>query len=111
MAEASRLVKRLAFSVGLGATVPLYFYISDSQSSFYKHALKIGKIVTEKDAEFAHKAGVFVAKYGLVPSDKIGNDKMLNVKVWGMDFPNPIGLAAGKTSLLSTEVRSKKNEI
>ena len=75
--------------------VPLYFYISDSQSSFYKYALKAGKNFTENDAEFAHKAGVFLAKHSIVPTDRVGNDSKLAVKVWGIEFPNPIGLAAG----------------
>jgi dihydroorotate dehydrogenase len=75
--------------------VPLYFYISDSQSSFYKYALKAGKKFTENDAEFAHKAGVYLAKHSIVPTDRVGNDSRLAVKVWGINFPNPIGLAAG----------------
>jgi hypothetical protein len=99
---ASPVMKRVAFTFGLGSTVPLYFYLSDSQSTFYKYALKIGKVVTEGDAEFAHKAGVFLAKHSIVPHDKIGNDKILGVKLWGLNFPNPIGLAAVRLTLTLT---------
>ena len=57
--------------------------------------LKCGQLVTGGDAEFAHKAAVVLAKYSLVPRDKVGNDNALSVKLWGHVIPNPIGLAAG----------------
>ena len=85
----------LATSSASIVIVPLYFYISDSQSSFYTYALKVGKKFTENDAEFAHKAGVYLAKHSIVPIDRVGNDDRLAVKVWGINFPNPVGLAAG----------------
>lgn len=90
-------MRRAAVRVGTlaGAAVPICFYLSDSQSSFYKHALKAGKAFTEKDAELAHKIAVFLAKNSIVPFDRIGNNDMLAVKIWGHSFPNPIGLAAG----------------
>lgn len=78
-----------------GVAVPIYFYVSDSRSSFYKHALKVGKTITENDAEYAHKVAVFLAKNSIAPIDRVGNNDMLAVKVWGHYFPNPIGLAAG----------------
>ena len=77
------------------AAVPLYFYLSDSEASVYKHALRAGRFITEKDHELAHRLSVFAAKYHLVPRDRVGNDRRLESKVWGLSFPNPIGLAAG----------------
>ena len=83
------------YSAGLAAAVPLYYYLSDSEASIYKYALRAGRFVTEKDHELAHRLSVFAAKYHLVPRDKVGNDRRLESKVWGLSFPNPIGLAAG----------------
>ena len=77
------------------AGVGLHYCLSDSRSSFYKQALIMGQVVTANDAEFAHKAAVVLAKYSIVPRDKVGNDNRLSVNVWGLLFPNPIGLAAG----------------
>ena len=88
-------MKRIAVSTASVLVVPFYFYVSDSQSSFYKYALIAGKSITEKDAEFAHKAAVFFAKNSIVPIDRVGNNERLAVKVWGINFPNPVGLAAG----------------
>ena len=88
-------MKRIAVSTATVLVVPLYIYVSDSQSSFYKYALKAGKSLTEKDAEFAHKAAIFLAKNSIVPIDRVGNDERLAVNVWGINFPNPVGLAAG----------------
>ena len=73
----------------------MHYCFSDSRSSLYKLVLKCGQLVTGGDAEFAHKAAVVLAKYSLVPRDKVGNDNALSVKLWGHVIPNPIGLAAG----------------
>lgn len=87
--------RAVVYSAGLVATVPLYCYLSDSEASVYKYALKAGRFLTEKDHELAHRLSVFAAKLHLVPRDRVGNDKRLESKVWGLSFPNPIGLAAG----------------
>lgn len=93
MAALKKAVRSVVLTCAAGATV--FLYVDDSRSSFYKAALKVGKIVTEQDAEFAHKAAVYLAKHSIVPHDKVGNDPILSVTVWGITFPNPIGLAAG----------------
>lgn len=45
--------------------------------------------------ERAHGLAIFGLKYGLVLADHHQDDAVLAIKVWGMDFTNPVGLAAG----------------
>lgn len=47
------------------------------------------------DPEDAHKLAIFAAKHGLVPRENRPDLTILHVKVWGREFTNPIGLAAG----------------
>ena len=46
------------------------------------------------DAEDAHRLTIRALKTGLGPRQKV-NHPSLAVKLWGLDFPNPLGLAAG----------------
>ena len=46
------------------------------------------------DPERAHRASIRAAAWGLVPQAKI-DEPRLRVSVAGLDFPNPLGLAAG----------------
>lgn len=45
--------------------------------------------------ETAHGLAIKALKAGLVPADPGTDDPVLRTRVWGLDFPNPIGLAAG----------------
>lgn len=45
--------------------------------------------------EMAHRLAIFGLKSGLVFSDHHTDDNILATRVWGMDFANPVGLAAG----------------
>ncbi|HEC14870.1 MAG TPA: quinone-dependent dihydroorotate dehydrogenase, partial [Rhodospirillales bacterium] len=47
------------------------------------------------DPEMAHGLAVWALKKGLVPRPAPADDPILKTSVWGLDFPNPIGLAAG----------------
>jgi dihydroorotate dehydrogenase len=47
------------------------------------------------DAERAHHLGIALLKKGLAPRFKNDLDPILHVRLYGLDFPNPIGLAAG----------------
>lgn len=47
------------------------------------------------DAESSHNVAIWTAKHGIVPRDRRPDSQSLGVSVWGRDFPNPIGLAAG----------------
>lgn len=45
--------------------------------------------------ERAHGLAIFGLKHGLVFADHHLDDEILASRLWGMDFPNPVGLAAG----------------
>ena len=54
-----------------------------------------GPLVRLLSAEAAHGLSVAILKTGLVPPQPRGDDPALMITLWGRDFPNPIGLAAG----------------
>ena len=45
--------------------------------------------------ETAHGLVIKLLKAGLVPSSYEKDSEALQVRLWGLDFPNPVGLAAG----------------
>lgn len=47
------------------------------------------------DAEKAHNLSLWALKAGLVPRAADSNDSVTETKLWGLTFPNPVGLAAG----------------
>lgn len=47
------------------------------------------------DAETAHRLAVWAASVGLVPRERRADPPSLRTTLWGRDFPNPLGLAAG----------------
>ena len=47
------------------------------------------------DAETAHGLAIRALRAGLVGGDSTPDDPILAQSLWGLDFPNPIGLAAG----------------
>lgn len=82
--------------VGVTVAVPVaYYVVSDSQSFAYKVLMKVGALITSKDPEKAHEIAIYLAKHGIVPHDRVGNDKILTSKIWNVSFPSIIGLAAG----------------
>jgi len=47
------------------------------------------------DSERAHGLAIVALRNGLVPVPAIAPDPILATRVWGLDFANPVGLAAG----------------
>jgi dihydroorotate dehydrogenase len=47
------------------------------------------------DPETAHRLGIHALKAGLVPQPERFEDACLRTSLWGLEFPNPIGLSAG----------------
>lgn len=47
------------------------------------------------DAETAHRLGILALKSGLLPAPPAVSDPRLNVRLWDLSFPNPVGMAAG----------------
>jgi len=55
----------------------------------------IAPVLMRMDAERAHRAAIAAVKLGFAGSDRSADPPQLACKVWGLDFRNPIGLAAG----------------
>jgi dihydroorotate dehydrogenase len=55
----------------------------------------IWPLLSRLDPEAAHGLAIFALKHGLVPSAKPIDDFRLRQTLWGLDFANPVGLAAG----------------
>src|SRR5690242_20912318 len=47
------------------------------------------------DPETAHRLAVRALRAGLVPRPRLADDPILHQRLWGLDFANPVGLAAG----------------
>lgn len=43
----------------------------------------------------AHKTAIKALRYGLLPPQPREEDPRLSIRLWGLDFTNPIGMAAG----------------
>lgn len=55
----------------------------------------LGPLVRTLPAEQAHSVTVWALQRGLVPSAKRVDESALKVKLWDLEFPNPVGMAAG----------------
>ncbi len=55
----------------------------------------VGPLIRLFDAETAHGLAIAALRRGLVPAPAVVDDPILRVRLWGRDFPNPVGLAAG----------------
>ena len=56
---------------------------------------KSGALLRCLDPETAHRLTLWGLRRGFAPSAKAADDSILGVRLWGHDFPNPLGLAAG----------------
>jgi dihydroorotate dehydrogenase len=52
-------------------------------------------VLMRMDPENAHRLTIRVLRTGLVPKQSAANDKVLAIDAMGLNFPNPVGLAAG----------------
>lgn len=55
----------------------------------------ISPLVRLIQPEQAHRLGIRALGCGLVPRTTVPSSPELAVRLWGLDFPNPVGLAAG----------------
>lgn len=92
----SRLSRGSKLFLAAGSAVAVASYCGYSGNErFYKHAVM--PCVRLLDAEKAHVFAVKTAAIGLVPRGKIreGDQNLLKSNVFGIEFSNPVGLAAG----------------
>lgn len=54
-----------------------------------------GPLIRLLDPERAHGLALWALKNGFVPPEAAVEDPSLRTTLWGLDFPNPVGLAAG----------------
>ncbi len=55
----------------------------------------VGPLIRLLDPEAAHGLALKALRYGLAPRQRADPDPILATQLWGMEFPNPVGLAAG----------------
>lgn len=55
----------------------------------------IWPVVRLLDPETAHGLAVKALELGVMPRPSVPVDDVLKISLWGLDFPNPVGLAAG----------------
>ncbi|WP_419904020.1 quinone-dependent dihydroorotate dehydrogenase [Kiloniella sp.] len=55
----------------------------------------VGPLIRLLDAEKAHTFTLWCLRKGLVPSQRSVDDSVLQTSIWGRNFSNPLGLAAG----------------
>lgn len=55
----------------------------------------VGPVLRRLEPETAHHLTVWSLAHGLAPHDPHPDDPRLASQLWGVEFPNPIGLAAG----------------
>ena len=55
----------------------------------------VSPVLKRMDPETAHRLTIRALQTGLVPGQKDGADNRLQTSALGLDFPNPVGLAAG----------------
>ncbi|MEQ9607341.1 MAG: dihydroorotate dehydrogenase (quinone), partial [Kiloniellaceae bacterium] len=55
----------------------------------------IGPALRLLDPEAAHNLTLRALEHGFAPHPKAADDPALAMRVWGLSFANPIGLAAG----------------
>ncbi|XP_031572269.1 dihydroorotate dehydrogenase (quinone), mitochondrial-like [Actinia tenebrosa] len=79
----------------VGCTSALFcgYFTVKGDEQFYRNVIM--PVIKLLDAERAHLLAVKMASYGLVPSDRDEDPEILNTKVFGLQFSNPVGLAAG----------------
>ena len=55
----------------------------------------LGQILSVLPPEAAHRLTIRALRAGLAPRRREVDDPLLRTRVWGLEFPNPIGLSAG----------------
>lgn len=61
----------------------------------FEVASAIGPMIRLLDPEAAHNVGIWAAKSGLMPTETRPDPACLATTVWGREFKNPLGVAAG----------------
>ena len=87
--------RRLAYVAAGAVTGTVAVYRNDLKQLHFDIISAMGPIVRLLDAETAHLFGIQSAKLGFFPKESRPDPACLTTTVWGREFPNPIGVAAG----------------
>ncbi|XP_020602815.1 dihydroorotate dehydrogenase (quinone), mitochondrial-like [Orbicella faveolata] len=88
------LVKHGIALVGCTAVLGTVHFSAKGDERFYRSIL-MPVVMRVLEPERSHTFAVWLASKGLVPMDQTGDPEILETTVFGLPFPNPIGLAAG----------------
>ncbi len=69
-----------------------------------------GPLLGLLDAETAHGLALGALKRGIVPRPAPFEDPRLRIRLWGMDFASPVGLAAVQALPLWSNPHSRQHE-
>ncbi|KAE8778330.1 Dihydroorotate dehydrogenase (quinone), mitochondrial [Hordeum vulgare] len=91
---------RLLTGAMIGLAIAGGAYVSTTDEAtfcgwLFKSTELVNPLFALLDAEFAHRLAVSAAAHGFVPREKRPDPPVLGIEVWGRNFTNPIGLAAG----------------
>lgn len=89
------LQRRLAFVSAGAATATVTMYRNDPKQLHFDVISAAGPFVRLLDPETAHIVGIWAAKAGFFPRETRPDPPSLTTTVWGREFPNPLGMAAG----------------
>ncbi|KAG1679447.1 hypothetical protein FOA52_007739 [Chlamydomonas sp. UWO 241] len=89
------LRKTATVAVLAGVGVGVYYKTLASPAAQFEIMSAMGPAIRLLDAETSHNLGIKAAQWGLFPVETRPDPPSLRTKVWGREFPNPIGLAAG----------------
>lgn len=92
--------RRLLTGALLGSVIASGAYVSTRDESTlskwgFEGMKRINPLFGLLDPENAHRLAIWAASKGLVPKENRPDPDVLSVSVWGRNFSNPIGLAAG----------------
>ncbi|XP_026294452.1 dihydroorotate dehydrogenase (quinone), mitochondrial [Frankliniella occidentalis] len=87
-----QLVSMAAVCTGGAAVFGAYNFYTGNEK-FYETCLI--PLTHRFDPETAHNIAVMAAKYNLLPPSNFKDSEFLHSKVWGLQFKNPVGMAAG----------------
>jgi dihydroorotate dehydrogenase len=91
----TRSTRRLGYTVAGGAAGTAMVYRNDFKQLEFDLASASGPLVRLFDVETSHKIGILAAKMGVFPKETRPDPACLRTTVWGREFPNPLGVAAG----------------
>jgi len=70
-------------------------YRNDPKQLHFDAISSTGPVIRLLDPETAHMVGIWAAKAGLFPKETRPDPPSLTTTVWGREFSNPLGIAAG----------------